>query len=185
MASFLKVLLRNVLQGPSTDPYPMGETFSPKNIRGNVVVNPELCLGCNMCVHVCTAGAIHIEHREDGHTITIYHNSCCHCANCRSYCPTGAITLTDNWHSAHLASEQYEQIEQKTIAKEPCSKCGALIRVLPLPMMEKLYAGKKDIDPDHVRHLCPNCRQLEDAERTLAIIQAAKEADAQNAHEEQ
>ena len=34
MAGFLKILFRNLLQGPSTDPFPLGETFTPERLRG-------------------------------------------------------------------------------------------------------------------------------------------------------
>ena len=34
MAGFLKVLFRNLLEGPSTDPFPLGETFTPARLRG-------------------------------------------------------------------------------------------------------------------------------------------------------
>ncbi|MDD2965872.1 MAG: 4Fe-4S dicluster domain-containing protein [Desulfovibrionaceae bacterium] len=169
MAGFLKVLLRNVLQGPSTDPYPLGPTFSPDSIRGKVVVDPTMCIGCGMCVHVCTAGAINIQHNENGHVITIYRNSCCLCANCHLYCPTGAITLTDDWHSAHEQAVKYQQIEQQHIDYEPCLGCGTPVRVMPLALVSKLYAGKPDVDPEHVRHLCPRCRQMEDAVRTYNL----------------
>ena len=159
------MLLRNALQGPSTDPYPFAPTFSPKEIRGQVVVDPEKCMGCGICDYTCVAGAIHIDKREDGHTITVYHNACCRCANCYKYCPVGAIYLTDNWHSAHDHAVQYEQIEQQVITKEHCLNCGEPIRPIPLELATRLYAGKDDIDPDHVRHLCPKCRQMEDARR--------------------
>ena len=33
MAGFLKVLFRNLLEGPSTDPFPLGETFTPDRLR--------------------------------------------------------------------------------------------------------------------------------------------------------
>ena len=42
MAGFLKVLFRNLLEGPSTDPFPLGETFTPERLRGKAVVDPDL-----------------------------------------------------------------------------------------------------------------------------------------------
>lgn len=176
MAGFLKVLLHNVLQGPSTDPYPLGPTFSPDAIRGKVTIDPEKCMGCGICDYTCVAGAIHIDRREDGHTITVYQNSCCLCANCRKYCPAEAIVITDDWHSAHTHEEQYEKIEQQTITKEACKNCGTLIRPIPLELAHKLYDGKTDIDPEHVRLLCPKCRQLEDAKRTYQSLPKAAAA---------
>lgn len=167
MAGFMKVLFRNLIQGPSTDPFPLGETFTPKRVRGRVVIDPDLCVGCGVCKHSCTSGAIDITRKEDqsGYTITVWRNSCCLCASCRHYCPTGAITVNNDWHSAHPESEKYECIEQHTIDYVPCLHCGTLIRPLPEKLAKKLYAGKPEVEAERVRLLCPRCRQLEDARR--------------------
>lgn len=165
MSSFLKVLFKNVLDGPSTDPFPLGETFTPERLRGKCVVDPELCMGCGACKNVCAANAIDITQKEDnsGYTITVWRNSCCLCASCRHYCPTGAMSISNDWHHAHFQEDKYNVLEQHTINYEPCSKCGTLIRPMPLKIAQKLYAQKSDVDPEKIRHLCPNCRQMEDA----------------------
>ena len=86
MAGFLKILFRNLLQGPSTDPFPLGETFTPERLRGRVKIDPNLCMGCGVCRHVCAAGAINIRQKPDnsGYTITVWQNSCCLCASASS-----------------------------------------------------------------------------------------------------
>ena len=145
MAGFLKVLFRNLLEGPSTDPFPLGETFTPARLRGRAKVDPNLCVGCGVCRHVCAAGAINISQLPDGsgYTITIWQNSCCLCASCRHYCPT-----------------KYE----------PCAHCGTLIRPIPAHLAKRLYAKNPDIDPELIRHLCPKCRQIEDAKRNACLL---------------
>ena len=167
MASFLKVLFRNLLEGPSTDPFPVGETFTPERLRGKAVVDPELCVGCGVCKNVCAAGAIDISPKEDkrGYTISIWRNSCCLCASCRHYCPTGAMSITNDWHSAHSQDEKYDCVEQHTINYEPCAHCGTLIRPLSKKLAAKLYANNPEIDVERIRVLCPKCRQLEDARK--------------------
>jgi formate hydrogenlyase subunit 6/NADH:ubiquinone oxidoreductase subunit I len=182
MAGFLKVLFHNVLKGPSTDPYPLGPTFSPPTIRGRAKVNPDLCMGCGVCVYSCVAGAINIKQLDDGsgYTISIWQNICCLCASCRHYCPTGAMNMTDDWHSAHLEEDKYNRLEQQTIKYEPCSRCGTLMRPLPSGIAQKLYARNPGIDPETIRHLCPNCRQLEDARRAAEPDQSKAESAAQN-----
>ncbi|MBQ3058992.1 MAG: 4Fe-4S binding protein [Desulfovibrio sp.] len=172
MAGFLKVLFRNLLEGPSTDPFPLGETFTPARLRGRAVVDPELCMGCGMCRHSCAAGAINISALPDGtgFTITIWQNSCCLCASCRHYCPTGAMSISNDWHSAHAESEKFQRIEQHTIKYEPCAGCGTLMRPIPAALAERLYAANSEIDPEKTRHLCPKCRQLEDAKRSICLL---------------
>lgn len=177
MASFMKVLFRNLLQGPSTDPFPLGETFTPERLRGKAVVDPDLCVGCGVCKNVCAAGAIDITPKEDktGYTISIWRNSCCLCASCRHYCPTGAMSIINDWHSAHVQEEKYDCVEQQTIDFVPCTQCGTLIRPLSRKMAEKLYADDKDIDPEKIRLLCPQCRQLADGRRIEGKPEAALE----------
>lgn len=181
MAGFLKVLFRNLLDGPSTDPFPLGETFTPERLRGKCEVDPDLCMGCGVCKNVCAANAIDISPKKDGtgYAITIWSNSCCLCASCRHYCPTGAMKITNDWHHAHAQEEKYDCVERKVIDYEPCAHCGTLIRPLPLKMAQKLYSKNPEIDPDKIRRLCPKCRQLEDArqiEGKPAELDAAAES---------
>lgn len=175
MAGFLKVLFRNLLEGPSTDPFPLGETFTPKKLRGRARVDPELCMGCGMCRHSCAAGAINISPLPDrsGFAITIWQNSCCLCASCRHYCPTGAMSITNDWHSAHPESERFTRLERQVIKYEPCAHCGELMRPLPAEVARRIYAHNPEIDPEVIRKICPACRQLEDAKRTACILPAA------------
>ena len=165
MTGFLKVLFNNVLKGPSTDPFPMGKTFTPERFRGKVKIDPNLCMGCGICKHVCAAGAISIKQRADqsGCDIVVWHNSCCLCANCQIYCPVKALTLSTDWHNAHAQEQKFEWVEKQFIPYISCAGCDAKMRPLPLEVAKKLYTHMKDIDPEHVLRLCAKCRQLEDA----------------------
>ena len=174
MAGFLKVLLNNLLEGPSTDPYPAGETFTPERVRGHCVIDPNLCVGCGMCRYSCTAGAINIEKKPDdsGFRITVWHNSCCRCASCRHFCPTGAMSLNNDWQLAHLEDKKFDIMEQRVIDYVPCAECGALISPLALSIAERLYAHDPDVEAGHVRLLCPKCRRMEDARRIERVYPA-------------
>lgn len=171
MAGFLKVLFRNLLEGPSTDPLPTLDTPTPERVRGRVLVDPNLCVGCGVCKRVCAAGAIDITRKADksGFTITVWRNSCCLCAACRHYCPTGAMSINNDWHSAHLESEKFECIEQQVINYDKCAHCGTYIRPLAPKLAKKLYKENPEIEAETVRKLCPKCRQLEDAKRIEGV----------------
>ena len=134
-------------------------------------------MGCGVCRHVCAAGAINITHLPDGsgYTITIWQNSCCLCASCRHYCPTGAMSISTDWHSAHPEEEKFDRLEQHTIKYEPCAHCGTLMRPVPAHLAKRLYAKNPDIDPELIRHLCPKCRQIEDAKRNACVLPAHTE----------
>ncbi len=172
MASYLKILLRNLLQGPSTDPFPAGPTFEPDTIRGKIKIDPELCMGCGMCVHNCVSNALHLERREDGHTLTCWDNLCCRCATCVMFCPTKAITLLPDWHTAHYQEDKYARIEQQSVDYEPCSVCGRKMRPVPVALLKKLYAGKTDVDAERLTRVCPDCRQIEDSKRNIGQLPA-------------
>lgn len=176
MTGFLKVLLRNVLDGPSTDPFPFGETFTPQRFRGKVQLDPELCMGCGICRHTCAAGAINIKVRADnsGFDFTVWHNSCCLCASCRHYCPTKAITLTTDWHNAHRQKEKFDWLEHHVIPYVPCTACGTPMRRLPLQVAKRIYVNNPDVTIEAIVTLCPKCRQLKDAERTAALAAVAE-----------
>ena len=160
---FLKILWDNLKKGPVTDAFPFGETYTPDRLRGRVEIDPALCVGCGTCVHVCAAGAINISKFEDGSgfEITVWRNSCCLCAQCRHYCPTKAVTLTNDWHSAHRATEKYTQITRAKVKYDYCAVCGAKMRVLPQEVLNRIYAKHSEVDVDVISHLCPNCRRID------------------------
>ena len=193
MASFLNVMLHNVLDGPRTDPFPFGETFSPERIRGRVRIDPSLCIGCSMCRHVCVAGAINIQRFPEGWTITVWQGSCCLCASCRTYCPMHAITIDNDWHSAHLEEDKFKRIEQHTINFVPCKRCGKPVRLISEAKAKELYCNDPNVDVDEVRQLCRDCRQKQDADvhsvcmlplEVLYEAEARAEENARKAREE-
>ena len=79
-----------------------------------------------------------------------------------------------------MEADKYTMLEQRTITYEPCSHCGTLIRPIPLPLARKLYAHNTSLDPDVIRHLCPKCRQIEDAKRNACHLPAHGEGQAQD-----
>ena len=156
---FLKILWDNLKKGPVTDAFPFGETYTPDRLRGRVEIDPALCVGCGTCVHVCAA--------------------CCLCAQCRHYCPTKAVTLTNDWHSAHRATEKYTQITRAKVKYDYCAVCGAKMRVLPQEVLNRIYAKHSEVDVDVISHLCPNCRRIDVAveeDRACHIDQLEKMA---------
>ncbi len=159
MSSFLKIALKNLFQGPSTDKYPFGETFVPEKLRGKICHNPKACMACHMCEHVCAGGAIRIKEAEDGSGIdfTVWHNSCAFCGLCEHYCPTGAIHLTNDYHTAHLQEEKYSYVESSFIKYERCKCCGRPMVPLVPELYEMVY-GKQE-DAKGLSKMCEKCRR--------------------------
>lgn len=52
--------------------------------------NPDLCIGCELCVHVCP----HAVFAMNGRLVRLLDASACmECGACQVNCPTGAITV--------------------------------------------------------------------------------------------
>ena len=97
----------------------------------------------------------------------------------RHYCPTKAVTLTNDWHSAHRATEKYTQITRAKVKYDHCAVCGAKMRVLPQEVLNRIYAKHSEVDVDVISHLCPNCRRIDVAveeDRACHIDQLEKMA---------
>lgn len=166
MFKFLKILIRNIFQGPATEAFPLAPAPTPDRFRGRVSINPDLCVGCGICKHVCTGGAINISPSDDktGYHYTVWYNSCCLCGSCRYYCPTNAISIVNNWHNSHFQEEKYKMAETHFIPYMHCEGCGAPMRVLPPHITAKIYAHSP-VDANKIIKLCPSCRQIATAEQ--------------------
>ncbi|WP_421903400.1 4Fe-4S binding protein [Maridesulfovibrio sp.] len=170
MFPFLKVIISNVLKGPSTEPFPLGKAHTPKRFRGSAVLDPSLCITCGICSHVCAGGAISMTDTPigDGVEFRIWHNTCTFCGLCEHYCPTKAIHMSQNWHLAHAQDEKYRCCETKFVQYPKCLACGK--RMLPL-RRDKL--GTKAIgsnEAEYIMKICPECRRRHTARNQLQII---------------
>lgn len=54
---------------------------------GKPHVDPDLCIGCKMCTHICAHGGTVLE----GKKMTIDHSKCVGCGRCIGVCPKDAI----------------------------------------------------------------------------------------------
>lgn len=159
MSTFFKIVLRNIVKGPSTIKYPFEDSPAPEKLRGKIKHNPDECLACHMCEYVCAGGAIRMQESKDkkGVYFTVWHNSCTFCGLCEYYCPTKAIHLTNDYHTAHLEEDKYNYAERSFVMKKQCIRCGEPIIPLSPKLMEKVYG--KDGDVKGMSKLCPKCRR--------------------------
>lgn len=166
MLRFLKVLARNIKQGPSTEAFPLKPAHTPARFRGKVTLDPDKCIGCGICRHVCSGEAIRIEPNEEktGYDFSIWHNTCCLCGSCRHYCPTRAITLSNDWHNAHLQEDKFNWAEHNFVPYLHCTVCNAPIRMLPPEVATRIYYNTP-VEMAELMKLCPSCRQIATAER--------------------
>ena len=156
MFPFLKIMLRNLLLGPSTDAFPFAPAKTHENFRGSAVFDPEKCILCGICHHVCAAGAIQLRPSEDGAGMQylLWHNSCVFCGMCAHYCPTGALAMSSNWHLAHTGAEMFSNCISCFIPFGECAQCGAKIQPRPQAIIDKLGVRS----PERFL-LCPQCKR--------------------------
>jgi formate hydrogenlyase subunit 6/NADH:ubiquinone oxidoreductase subunit I len=164
MSSFIKITVRNFLKGPTTDPYPFGETFVPDDLRGKPIVNEDACTACGTCENVCPSNAISIKKDGDTYTHTIWYNTCCYCGNCEFFCPTGAIFLTNDFHTANVEEEKYGFTHIAKIQEVECTMCKAKFVSATKELLDRAY---KNIDEKAAKltNLCPSCRKKSAFER--------------------
>ncbi|GAB6045161.1 4Fe-4S binding protein [Caminibacter profundus] len=158
MSGFLKIAIRNLLKGPTTDPYPFGKTFVPDKLRGKLKVDAAICTACATCEEVCPSGAIHITKNENVYVHTTWYNTCCFCGNCEFFCPTGAIKLTNDFHTANTEQEKYKFITVAIISEKECKRCFKKFVPATKPLIEKSYPCISD-DINELLEFCPECRR--------------------------
>jgi formate hydrogenlyase subunit 6/NADH:ubiquinone oxidoreductase subunit I len=165
MFSFLKILVNNVIKGPSTDPYPFGPTFEPAALRGKIKFDEDKCVLCNTCVHVCAGGAIKIQENKEktGQDFIVWHNTCAFCGLCEHYCPTKAIKLTNDYHTAHSQEDKYTYIEKGFVKYSLCSCCKKPMDPVVPELLNVAYAHVNESTSEMIK-MCPACRQMKNAE---------------------
>lgn len=160
--NFIKILIRNLIQGPSTDPFPFGETFTPEGLRGRIAFDASRCSACRMCEHVCAGGAIRFEETPQGMQFVLWHNTCTFCGLCEHYCMPKAIRLTNDWHLAHRQEDKYRMIEEGLMAYQTCVQCSSRFTPASGALLEKVYDAPNAASTE-LRQLCPDCRQRRSA----------------------
>ncbi|MCW2479348.1 4Fe-4S ferredoxin [Candidatus Symbiopectobacterium sp. NZEC135] len=156
--NFLKILIRNLRQGPATDPFPFGETFTPDALRGRIAFDATRCSVCRMCEHVCAGGAIRFEETPQGVEFILWHNTCTFCGLCEHYCVPKAIHLTNDWHLAHRQEDKYRMTEEGAMPYHTCIGCGASFLAPSAALLDNVYQTPGSIDPA-LSLRCPDCRR--------------------------
>ncbi len=167
--SFLKVLMRNLVSGPSTDPFPFGDTFTPEALRGRVSFDATRCTTCRACEQVCAGDAIRFDNVPEGKRFLLWHDTCTFCGLCAFYCPQGALTMTTDWHLAHAQSDKYLMVEDGLIPSAECADCGSkYVAVAPTAKLFPRYDASPE-EIESLRKFCPRCRRKQAA----ALVAAA------------
>jgi len=111
LAHLLPELVRTLFGGRVTVRFPFAPLELPAYFRGKVVIRPELCVGCGLCVRDCPAFALELvrESREQFRLIH-YHDRCAYCGQCEDSCRQGAIVLVNEFVPATSRRDTLAQV---------------------------------------------------------------------------
>jgi formate hydrogenlyase subunit 6/NADH:ubiquinone oxidoreductase subunit I len=98
---FAKEAVKSLFKSPVTRKYPVVSVETPEKYRGKIKFNAEVCIGCGLCIRVCSPSAIvkTIKPVDGGQEITMSFDmgSCTFCGYCSDFCPKNAIELTQDY----------------------------------------------------------------------------------------
>lgn len=118
--SLFYAILDAIRSPAETVAYPFGELDLPEGYRGAIVINPENCTGCGLCVRDCPTGALKLEKRSrDEFKLIHYPARCAYCSQCESSCVRGAIG-----HSNALVGATANPQELVVVLKEKSEQSG-------------------------------------------------------------
>ena len=122
MIPYLKEAIGNLFKPSVTSKFPEKPVETPKNYRGRISFNADQCIGCGMCIRVCSPGAITKTQKpvEGGQEITMEFDlsSCTFCGMCSDFCPKKTITLTGDSQMVELDKNNFK-VSGSFIKKAP------------------------------------------------------------------
>jgi len=102
----LPLTLKQLVSKPATVSYPAGPERQFPDIRGKVVHNTKVCVGCTACMRDCPSKAIEIvriSETERKFQAFIRTDSCTFCSQCVDGCPKSALRYTSDFELAALS----------------------------------------------------------------------------------
>jgi len=113
----LPQLGRALVTRPETVRFPFAPPEIPKGYRGRVLIHPEKCRGCGLCVSDCPAFALELERGDRNAFRLIYHpERCAYCGQCEVSCTFGAIYQTNEF--VH-GTDDLEQLVVTLVDRKP------------------------------------------------------------------
>ncbi len=68
---------------------------TPDKFRGKILYDRDKCIGCQLCIKVCSPGAI--EFIKEEKKIKIYVSRCIFCSQCNDICPVKCLHMSEDF----------------------------------------------------------------------------------------
>jgi formate hydrogenlyase subunit 6/NADH:ubiquinone oxidoreductase subunit I len=109
--AMIRQVLGSIFKRPATIRYPFVKTAMPDHFRGKIVFNPDLCIGCKICMKDCPSNAITITKVGDRQfDCEIDLAKCIYCAQCVDSCPKKALDSTKEFELASLDGSKLKAV---------------------------------------------------------------------------
>jgi formate hydrogenlyase subunit 6/NADH:ubiquinone oxidoreductase subunit I len=119
---FVKEAITNFFKSPVTNRYPYAQPVVPKTYRGRIRFNADLCVGCGMCMRVCSPTSITktVKTLDDTQEITMSFDmsSCTFCGMCADFCGKKAIDFSQEYSMLAFSSNKSDLIVEGTFTKK-------------------------------------------------------------------
>jgi hydrogenase-4 component H len=141
----------------------------PRDFRGRLEHNTDLCTVCGTCVYACSPAAIQVSGMDEAEANWDYtEDRCTFCGFCVQYCPTHALTFA--FESPVPITERSQHYTFHVMEQQPCRNCGKPSHALPLGSMEKIYGKPLPEEIAETIGLCEKCRRELTGKRFLKAV---------------
>lgn len=76
---------------------------------GKLIVDPEKCVRCGMCTHVCLTSVIDLD-AATGLPTAAHPEDCKLCLICEAYCPAKALAIEPDYTRRHYPPALAEEV---------------------------------------------------------------------------
>lgn len=119
---YIRQAIANIFKPTVTNKYPYVKPEIPDGYRGKINFNADLCVGCGMCMRVCSPESITkvVKNIEGGQEITLNFDlgSCTFCKMCADFCARKAIEFTKEYSFIGTADSKEQLMISGTFIKK-------------------------------------------------------------------
>lgn len=155
MTNIISIIVSNLTSGPETRRFPDREAPAA-DFRGSVRMDPEKCMACGICDHVCVSGAIELRAYDDHCEWNYDPGRCTFCARCVDHCPARALAQEGDRPDPYEGSGAL--VTKLTVAYPACPECGDPALPFDDIVLKRAFSEISDDIRNRV-HLCERCRR--------------------------